>query len=237
MNIDQYADNPTRSFSRKKQTYEEAGISPEFSIVVPFNPEDTRESIENKGVSWPDFIRFANSAYTTAIGVIFEAKIKKALADETKLPGQSELDDIVASFDFSPRRGVSSLAQSLEERTFVSLLSARLRKYLRDGVFSADSESPIKVQSQKDAKEKKIPEKGKIALATFEALVQAAISGGEVKIQDRVYDFSGEPEFVRDDSGGIVSYENLAALVAHCREIAHRKFKAEQELSSIKAAN
>lgn len=236
MRPEKYSDNPAKSFIRQAKDYEAAGIEPNMQLIVPFTDDDTRESIEEKGVNWAGLMRQINSVFAENIGNALGSKVRNSVSKGETLPTQDDLDEIIAKYDFSGARMRATTEESMsqEDRVFFNVLRTRLKALLRTGTFSADNESKITVQTKKEADRKELPA-GKIPTTTYEELVQAAIDGADATVEDRTYTFGGDPEFEFDDDGNILFYKNLSAVVAHCDEMAKAKLAEMKRVSSVKA--
>lgn len=235
MKTELYADNPTKTFVRQVEDYEAAGLDPQMTLIMPVTIDDDRASIEAKGISWAGLMRQVNQVFRENLGNSFGARVRAAVTKNQPLPTQAELDSLVASYDFSGARTTAETGISEGEKVFRSVLRLRLKDLLRVGVFSEDSETPLVVQSKKESTEKTLPA-GKISLEDFEALVDAAAEGADFEFEDRAYAFGGDPEFQYNDDGIVISYENLAAVPAHCMELAEQKLAAERAMKAVKAS-
>lgn len=235
MNTNLYVDAPVKTFIRQEADYIAQGLDGTVSLVMPVDVEDDRVSIEAKGINWPGLMRQLNQVYKENVGNLFAAAIRKALSKNEPLPGQKELDAIVAKYDFSGVRvssGDSGMSEA--EKVFHSILRSRLKDLLRAGIFSADRETKLTVQTQVELAENELKD-GKVSVEDFETIVEAATEGAVFDYEDRSYNFGGTPKFEYDDEGNIASYENLAAVPAHCQQLAEVKLAAEQAIRAVKA--
>lgn len=235
MKLDAYSDNPVKSFVRQEADYNDAGLDPVRTIVLPFTTEDDRESIEAKGINWAGLMRQANQVYKENIGNSYAAKARVAFANEKTPPGQPELDELVRNYDFSGARISSESGMPEGERIFRSTLRARLKDLLRFGVFSEDPEAKLTVQTQREATQEELPP-NKISIEDFETLVESAAECAVFEYEDRDYDFSGDPEFEYDEEGNVASYRNLAAVPAHCNELAEAKLERDRSMKAVRAS-
>lgn len=227
MKTELYANNPTKTFVRQAEDYEAAGLDPTMTIIMPFTADDDKESIIAKGAKWPGLMRQMNQVLRENIGGSHGARARAAISKKQPLPTQTDVDKLVTNYDFSGARLTSELGMSEEEKSFRSVLRARLKELLRVGVFSADSETKLTVQTAKENSQKMLPD-GKISVEEFDSLVEAAAENADFTYEDRIYTFGGDPEFAYKDDGTIASYENLAAVTAHCEELAQAKLAAER---------
>lgn len=236
-----YSDNTVKTFSRQAANYEAADLDPTMSIVVPFTAEDDRETIESKGVNWAGLMRQMNQVFKENIGNTFGSKIRTAVSKSDPLPSQDDLNELVDKYDFSGARISTETGMSEEEKAFRSVLRARLKLFLRAGVFSGDWDpktgqgSPLVVQTKKEADTDTLPE-GKISVEDFDSLLEAAAERAIFEYEDRPYDFSEDPEFELNDDGEVEQYNNVAAITAHAEEIAEAKLAADRAMNAVTAS-
>ena len=220
----EYSANPVKTLSRQEV---------EVEITMPFDVDDTRESIETKGVSWAGLIRQLNQVYKENLGNSFGAKVRAADSKGEELPGQEVMDALVAAYDFSGARTSSESGMSEDEKELRSVLRTQLKAILRGGGVFADYE--LTVQTQKEATEGVLPE-GKISVEDFNSLLENAAEGGVFEYSEASFDFGGDPEFEYDDDGTITAYKNLAAVTAHCAEMAEANLAAKRSAKAVKAS-
>jgi hypothetical protein len=233
MKAELYADNTTKTIVRQKDDYESVGLDPNIEIIMPFTAEDDRASIEAKGVNWAGLMRQCNQVYKENLGNSFGAKARAAFDKNETPPGQAEMDELVAAYDFSGARAVSEAGMSEEEKALRQMLRTQLKAILRGGGVFSDEE--LTVQTVKEANENVLPD-GKISVEDFNSLLENAAEGGVFEYNGASFDFGGDPEFDYDDDGNVTSYLNLAAITAHCGELAAEKLAADRRAKAVSAA-
>lgn len=165
---------PTRNRIIQGELYEKAG-QPDFafSIPCPFEPSMFEHLSDALGISPVGFANQANQVLAENLGNNMAARIKKAAKENQPLPSQSDMDTLIAAYDFTGIRQSTAAIGSLFDKIFFRLAAAFIRKLLKKSGYSAlGMPAPVTV-----AKRGAEAGAGEIDYETFETEVVRLMEG------------------------------------------------------------
>jgi hypothetical protein len=194
------------SLARQKKLYEEAGLSADVTLPLPFalNYESFLNvpALEAIGVNALGLARQMDQVLKENLGNAWNAFIKQRVSKKKGLPTAEEFATFVEKYDFSGTRTASEEGLSDEERFIRTEIRTALRDLLRSGALHPEGK-PALVQTKAEAEKNELPE-NKVDLETFEALVGAAEEGGVAEV---AWDNCSAPE---NNTTWRISFEGAA---------------------------
>jgi hypothetical protein len=163
---------PTRLRTILEDAYTSAGQEGfQFIIPQPFTPEHVSDVTE-LGASPIGVANQLNQVLAENLSNNMAARIRAAVKADATLPGQSDMDELYAAYDFSGTRASSGgVSGSLLDRIFARLAAAFLKKLLKKKGYQS-LPAPVTV-AKKDAE----PVAGQISLEQFESEVARLVEG------------------------------------------------------------
>jgi hypothetical protein len=166
------ASTPLRNRIIQEEAYTAAGLQDfAFKVPQPFSPAMFEEVAAELGISAHGFASQANQVLAENLGNNMASRVKKAIKDKTALPTQSDMDALVADYDFTGIRQSSIAIGSLFDKIFARLAGASIRKLLKASGYQG---TPAPVTIAKRGKEAGASE---IDYETFESEVSRLMEG------------------------------------------------------------
>jgi len=165
---------PTRQRIIQEKAYIAAGIADmAFDIPQPFTPEMFEHLRDLLGIDPVGLSRQTNQVYAENLANNMASRIKKAAGTEgADLPTQEDMDELVASYNFSVRTATVAFGSSFD-KIFYRLSASFIRKLLKKKGYQ---EIPAPVTVAKKTAETLT--EGQISFEDFEAEV-ARLTEGE----------------------------------------------------------
>lgn len=186
----------------------------QFAIPQPFTAEHV-QGVTELGASPTGVASQLNQVLAENLSNNIAARIRAAVKTGESLPGQSLMDELYATYDFSGTRGrgPAGPAGSLFDRIFTRLAGLFIKKLLKKKGYQ-DKPAPVTVAKRDEA-----PKPDQISFEQFELEVERLVSGDGP--------WSEVPAFI-EVREGIIEDANVEEASIRSRELA-----AESKLSSL----
>lgn len=124
---------PTRQRIIQEKTYIAAGLPDmSFNIDQPFTPEMFEQLRDILGIDPVGLSRQVNQVFAENVANNMASRIKKAAGVEgAELPTQEDMNELIASYDFSVRTASTAAFGSSYDKILHRLASAFIRKLLK----------------------------------------------------------------------------------------------------------
>jgi len=223
----------TENFQSVPKTFAVQGV--DMTLNLPFAANYERffnvEAFTEAGVDALGVARQLDQVTVENIRNNAASRFKTAAKRGLPLPTQTDIDALVAAYDFTGARASSEAGMSSAERILFSEIKKYIRKAFVDKVFNQNGFFVTRIQTANEAKELaekqeageevSVP-KGTLPLDEFDAFVQAAFDGTEVEVADaegnsHTIDFAADAwqswlEPAKDEAARLIAKSKVGAV-------------------------